>query len=173
MANPRRGEAAVELGAKRYTLCLTLGALAELEHAFGVADLAALGERFAGGRLSARDLLTLLSRWRCAHRRGGRGAAARRRHRDARRRARRLPRRRVRERPGKPSGAAGAVSEPSPFPWDEAMAFGLGRLRWSPQEFWRATPRELAAAAQGVRGGTPVAAPSARDLAALMQAFPD
>ena len=61
MANPRRGEVAVELGAKRYTLCLTLGALAELEHAFGVADLAALGERFAGGRLSARDLLTLLA----------------------------------------------------------------------------------------------------------------
>ena len=65
------------------------------------------------------------------------------------------------------------MSEPSPFPWDEAMAFGLGCLRWSPQEFWRATPRELAAAAQGLRGGAPVAAPSARDLAALMQAFPD
>src|SRR5215207_9031112 len=106
-------------------------------------------------------------------RRGGRGAAARRRHRDARRRARRLPRRRVRERPGKPSGAAGAVSEPSPFPWDEAMTFGLGRVRWSPQEFWRATPRELAAAAQGLRGDGLVAAPSARDLAALTQAFPD
>jgi hypothetical protein len=60
MPNPRRGEVAVELGAKRYTLCLTLGALAELEHAFGVADLPALGERFAGGRLSARDLLALL-----------------------------------------------------------------------------------------------------------------
>ena len=65
------------------------------------------------------------------------------------------------------------MSEPPPFLWDEAMAFGFGCLRWSPQEFWRATPRELAAAAQGVRGGAPVAAPSARDLAALMQAFPD
>ena len=53
------------------------------------------------------------------------------------------------------------------------MAFGLGGLRWSPQEFWRATPRELAAAAQGLRGGAPVAAPSASDLAALMHAFPD
>ena len=61
MPNPRRGEVAVELGGKRHALCLTLGALAELEHAFGVADLAALGERFAGGRLSARDLLTLLA----------------------------------------------------------------------------------------------------------------
>ena len=49
----RRGEVALVLGGKRYTLCLTLGALAELEDAFGVADLAALAERFAGGRLSA------------------------------------------------------------------------------------------------------------------------
>jgi hypothetical protein len=61
MTNRRRGEAAVELGAERYTLCLTLGALAELEDAFGVADLAALAERFASGRLSARDLLKLLA----------------------------------------------------------------------------------------------------------------
>src|SRR4051812_21328117 len=61
MPNPHRGEVAVELGARRYTLCLTLGALAELEHAFGVADLPALGERFASGRLSARDLVTLLA----------------------------------------------------------------------------------------------------------------
>jgi hypothetical protein len=61
MTNRRRGETAVALGAESYTLCLTLGALAELEHAFGVADLAALGERFAGGRLSARHLLTLLA----------------------------------------------------------------------------------------------------------------
>ena len=53
MTNRRRGEVALELGGQRYTLCLTLGALAELEDAFGVADLAALGERFAAGRLSA------------------------------------------------------------------------------------------------------------------------
>jgi hypothetical protein len=49
------------LGAERYTLCLTLGALAELEDAFGVQDLLALAERFGTGRLSSRDLLTLLS----------------------------------------------------------------------------------------------------------------
>jgi uncharacterized phage protein (TIGR02216 family) len=52
------------------------------------------------------------------------------------------------------------------------MAFALGVLRWSPEEFWRATPRELAAAVAGLRG-TPAEAPSAGDLAALMQAFPD
>lgn len=60
MPNRRRGEAAVEIGGQRYTLCLTLGALAELEGAFDVPDLPALGERLAGGRLRGRDLLALL-----------------------------------------------------------------------------------------------------------------
>ena len=61
MANRRCGEVAVELGGERYTLCLTLGALAELEDAFGVDDLPALAERFAEGRLSSRDLVKLLA----------------------------------------------------------------------------------------------------------------
>jgi hypothetical protein len=61
MPNRRRGEAAVTFGGERYTLCLTLGALAELEDAFGVDDLAALGERFSTGRLSGRDLTKLLA----------------------------------------------------------------------------------------------------------------
>jgi hypothetical protein len=61
MANRRRGEVGLPLGAERYTLCLTLGALAELEEAFGVQDLMALAERFATGRLSSRDLLALLA----------------------------------------------------------------------------------------------------------------
>ncbi len=61
MPNRRRGEVAVAFGAQRYTLCLTLGALAELEDAFGVADLAALGERFSTGRLSGRELTKLLA----------------------------------------------------------------------------------------------------------------
>ena len=61
MANKRRGEVALQLGDKRYTLCLTLGALAELEEAFGVDDLMALAERFGTGRLSSRDLLRLLT----------------------------------------------------------------------------------------------------------------
>jgi uncharacterized phage protein (TIGR02216 family) len=49
----------------------------------------------------------------------------------------------------------------------------LGTLRLSPEEFWRATPRELIAAADGLRGGPPLAAPDASELAALMRAFPD
>ena len=61
MTNPRRGEVPLQLGTRRYTLCLTLGALAELEAAFQVGDLTALAERFGTGRLSSRDLLTLLA----------------------------------------------------------------------------------------------------------------
>lgn len=68
MANRRRGEAELVLDGRRYTLRLTLGALAELEEAFQVADLAALGERFARGRLSARDVIAILG---CALRGGG------------------------------------------------------------------------------------------------------
>ncbi len=60
MPNRRRGEVGLELGGARYTLCLTLGALAELEDAFAAPDLQALAERFAGGRLSGRDLTKLL-----------------------------------------------------------------------------------------------------------------
>lgn len=61
MPNRIRGEVALQLGETRYTLCLTLGALAELEDAFGVQDLTALAERFGTGRLSSRDLVTLLA----------------------------------------------------------------------------------------------------------------
>lgn len=60
MANRRRGEIAATIGGRPYVLCLTLGALAELESAFAVDDLGALGERFGAGRLSAGDLARLL-----------------------------------------------------------------------------------------------------------------
>ena len=62
MANAHRGEIDAELGGKHYTLCLTLGALAELEQAFGAADLVALAKRFEDGRLSARDLIVIIGR---------------------------------------------------------------------------------------------------------------
>lgn len=61
MANSRRGEVPLILGEGRYTLCLTLGALAELEDAFRVESLAGVAERFADGRPSSRDLLVLLA----------------------------------------------------------------------------------------------------------------
>jgi uncharacterized phage protein (TIGR02216 family) len=62
------------------------------------------------------------------------------------------------------------------FPWEEAMALGLGVLRWSPQSFWRATPRELIAAYEGLSGGAGgrIVEPASRaDLARLMALFPD
>ncbi len=60
MANHHRGEIDAEIGGARRTLVLTLGALAELEAAFGADDLVALAERFGGGRLTARDLIRII-----------------------------------------------------------------------------------------------------------------
>jgi len=60
MANRHRGEIEAELGGARRTLVLTLGALAELEDAFGAEDLVALTERFGSGRLKARDLVRII-----------------------------------------------------------------------------------------------------------------
>lgn len=61
MVNPHRGEIEAVLGGVPYTLCLTLGALAELEHAFGETDMLALAERFQSGRISADDALKIIS----------------------------------------------------------------------------------------------------------------
>ena len=60
MANSRRGEIDALLDGRTYTLCLTLGALAELEDAFKVDDLMALAGRFEKGQLSARDIAILI-----------------------------------------------------------------------------------------------------------------
>lgn len=68
MANRHRGEIEAELGGAHYMLCLTLGALAELEHRFGVGDLVDLTRRFESGRLSSRDLIAIIG---CGLRGGG------------------------------------------------------------------------------------------------------
>jgi hypothetical protein len=60
MANRRRGEVAATIDGRERTLCLTLGALAELEAAFGVDDLMALAARFESGKLSARDVMKIV-----------------------------------------------------------------------------------------------------------------
>ena len=58
-----------------------------------------------------------------------------------------------------------------PFPWDEAIGFGLGVLRLPPAAFWAMTPRELALAIAAVTGATP---PLRRtDLHDLMTRYPD
>ena len=49
MPNLHRGEIEAEIGSVRRRLVLTLGALAELEAAFGADDLTALAERFGSG----------------------------------------------------------------------------------------------------------------------------
>ena len=41
-------------------LCLTLGALAELEARLGAGDLVGLSERFGSGRVTARDLTAII-----------------------------------------------------------------------------------------------------------------
>jgi hypothetical protein len=60
IANRRRGEVCAELDGAPHRLCLTLGALAELEAAYAADDLAALVERFSTGRLSARDMIRII-----------------------------------------------------------------------------------------------------------------
>ncbi|TWF57000.1 gene transfer agent family protein [Neorhizobium alkalisoli] len=59
-ANRRRGEVEAVIDGERRILCLTLGALAELETAFSVGDLGGLGERFSSGRLKAADMIRIL-----------------------------------------------------------------------------------------------------------------
>jgi hypothetical protein len=68
MANTRRGEIEARLDGKNYTLCLTLGALAELEGGLGARDLVELAERFQTNRLSSKDILRIIG---CGLRGGG------------------------------------------------------------------------------------------------------
>ena len=61
MANLHRGEIAAFIGGAERRLRLTLGALAELEEAFGAEDLADLARRFASGSLKTRDVIRVLA----------------------------------------------------------------------------------------------------------------
>lgn len=60
MANHHRGEIEAELSGRTYTLCLTLGALAEIESAYGGEDLIAIAERFETGRIGATDAIRVI-----------------------------------------------------------------------------------------------------------------
>jgi hypothetical protein len=60
MANAQRGEISAVFEGEELTLCLTLGALAELEARLQAADLVGLSERFSSGRVSARDLTAII-----------------------------------------------------------------------------------------------------------------
>ena len=60
MANRHRGEIEAVLGGERRLMVLTLGALAELEQAFGGEDMLALAARFESGRISATDAVRVI-----------------------------------------------------------------------------------------------------------------
>ena len=60
MANARRGENEACHDGKTWKLCLTHGALAELEAAFGDEDMLALAQRFEKGRLRAEDAVRII-----------------------------------------------------------------------------------------------------------------
>jgi len=59
----------------------------------------------------------------------------------------------------------------NPFPWKQAIGFGLGVLRLAPDQFWRMTPRELACAIEAASGrGAPL---DRAALADMMTRYPD
>jgi hypothetical protein len=60
MTNPHRGEIEAELGGESWRLCLTLGALAELEAELGDNDILAIAERFESGRISSNDAIRII-----------------------------------------------------------------------------------------------------------------
>ena len=60
MSNRHRGEIEAQIGGAKRRLVLTLGALAELEDAFGADDLVALTERLGSGRMKACDLIRII-----------------------------------------------------------------------------------------------------------------
>ena len=66
MANLHRGEIEAELAGRSFRLCLTLGALAELEASLGEGDIMSLAQRFEGGRMRALDAIAII----CAGLRG-------------------------------------------------------------------------------------------------------
>jgi len=57
--NPQRGEVALDIGGETRKLCLTLGALAEIEAALGCESLKDLSARLK--RVSAKDLQLVLA----------------------------------------------------------------------------------------------------------------
>jgi hypothetical protein len=61
ITNRYRGEITATLDNRQWQLCLTLSALAELEAKMGEEDIGALAARFSSGRLSAKDMLTIIA----------------------------------------------------------------------------------------------------------------
>jgi hypothetical protein len=60
-ANRVRGEIEAVINDERRILCMTLGALAELETAFGVDNIGDLASRFSGDRIGVRDVMAIIA----------------------------------------------------------------------------------------------------------------
>ncbi len=60
MVNRHRGEVSAVLDGEAYTLCLTLGALAEIEAQLGGVDILSLAQRFESGRISAQEAICII-----------------------------------------------------------------------------------------------------------------
>lgn len=60
MVNTYRGEIEAVFDGKAYTLCLTLGALAELETLFAEQDMLSLAMRFEKGQLKAQEAIWII-----------------------------------------------------------------------------------------------------------------
>lgn len=60
MANIIRGEVETNIAGKSYVLCLTLGAVAEIEAKLDCKSLNAMSQKFAQGEVSANDLVIIL-----------------------------------------------------------------------------------------------------------------
>ena len=60
------------------------------------------------------------------------------------------------------------MNDKQKFPWARMMQIGFDRLHLAPAEFWRSTPRELAAAM-----GAPPQPMLRQNLISLMDLFPD
>ena len=60
VVNRHRGEIEAKFDGQSYCLCLTLGALAELESAFGEEDMLAIAERFEKGRIRAAEVIQII-----------------------------------------------------------------------------------------------------------------
>ena len=60
------------------------------------------------------------------------------------------------------------------LPWSQLMAFGLGRLRLTPNDFWAMTLREMDAAVEGYTGSSKIVSiPSRVAVNHLMTRYPD
>ena len=60
MANRHRGEISAEIDGVERTLCLTLGAIAELEEAFDAKDISQLVKLIGSTPLNARQLIAII-----------------------------------------------------------------------------------------------------------------